>query len=419
VTASPRPEVGALVVFHLRVGTRLAMKTMAPAIATSAGAMVVVADGFPTAFVRMLFADWGPGTLRPALVLLSLAFAAAARPRVCSGLDGWLRHLPASGRQQRRAAMLAIAVAQAPLVAGLAFLAWIAFHGWNALVADIAGLAVCAPAAALAVMPVEGGVRARPLALAAAGLAVTGGWVAVVSGAAVLLAADVSAGALLTMRRASIRTRRGARTPSALARRIAWQATRRGLWGAAVASLIPLAAATLFLANNTLTPEQARLAVRFGGGAAVVLLCAGLGDLLAVRRPAWPWSRSLPWSAARRVITDAGLLAAPALAMVILSARLDPRASLAVLATVPFVCVRSAGAMRRAPERRTGASGEIAVEGGLLVAAVAVQPWLALATLAAVPWAIRAAAERERAQKVSRWLEVHHLAVGDPLSWSA
>ena len=32
---------------------------------------------------------------------------------------------------------------------------------------------------------------------------------------------------------------------------------------------------------------------------------------------------------------------------------------------------------------------------------------------------MRSAAERERAQKVSKWLELHHLAVGDPQSWSA
>jgi hypothetical protein len=367
----------------------------------------------------MLFAKWGAGTLRPALALVCLAAAAAAYPRVCTGLDGWLRHLPVSGRQQRRAAMLSIAVAEAPLLAGLTLLASIAFRGWNALVADVAGLGVCAAAAALAVMPVEGAVFALPLALAAAGLAVAGGWVGVLAGTAVFLAADACAGALRPTHRAGRRTWGAARTPSALSLRIAWRATRRELGGAAIAGLLPLAAATLFLANNTLTPEQARLAVRFGGGTAVVLLCAGLGELLAARRPAWPWSRSLPWSAARRVIADAGLLAAPAVAVAVLSARLDLRAALAVLATVPFVCVRSAGAMRRAPERRTGASGEIAIEGGLLAAAVAVQPWLALATLAAVPWAIRSAAERERAQKVSRWLERHHLAAGDPLSWSA
>ena len=43
---------------------------------------------------------------------------------------------------------------------------------------------------------------------------------------------------------------------------------------------------------------------------------------------------------------------------------------------------------------------------------------MALLALAAAPFAERAAAERERRQKVSRWLELHALAVGDPQSWS-
>ena len=90
-----------------------------------------------------------------------------------------------------------------------------------------------------------------------------------------------------------------------------------------------------------------------------------------------------------------------------------------MLAVLPFLAVRAAGAMRRAPERRTGAAGEIVFEGALLAALVALLPWTALLPLAATPWALRAAAERERRQKVSRWLELHHLAAGDPQSWSA
>ena len=81
--------------------------------------------------------------------------------------------------------------------------------------------------------------------------------------------------------------------------------------------------------------------------------------------------------------------------------------------------MRATGALRRAPERRTGAAGEILGEGLLLAALVALLPWAGLPALAGVPFALRAAAERERRQKVSRWLELHHLAAGDPQSWSA
>ncbi|MFP5287175.1 MAG: hypothetical protein ACLGI9_15650, partial [Thermoanaerobaculia bacterium] len=92
---------------------------------------------------------------------------------------------------------------------------------------------------------------------------------------------------------------------------------------------------------------------------------------------------------------------------------------LAVVAVIPFLALRSAGAMRRAPERRAGASGEVLAEGMLLAALVSLLPWTSVLALAGAPFALRAAAERERRQKVSRWLELHHLAVGDPQSWSA
>jgi hypothetical protein len=128
-TAAAATATRALLRFHLRTGARLAMQVMAPALAVAGGAMVVVADGFPTAFVRMLFGDAASGNARPLLVLIALAFASAAAPRVCRGLDGWMRHLPVAGPAQRRAAMLAVAVAEVPLLLGLALLAWIAFHG--------------------------------------------------------------------------------------------------------------------------------------------------------------------------------------------------------------------------------------------------------------------------------------------------
>lgn len=179
-----------------------------------------------------------------------------------------------------------------------------------------------------------------------------------------------------------------------------------------------MGAAWAFVANNELAPEHVRLAARLGGGLATVLLLASLGESLAVRRPAWPWSRSLPWTAAQRVRSDALFLALHALPLVLLAAAVHP-AALAVLAILPFLAVRAAGAMRRAPERRTGASGEILAEGFLLAALVALLPWTSLLALAGTPFAVRAAAERDKRQKVSRWLELHHLAAGDPQSWSA
>jgi hypothetical protein len=210
-------------------------------------------------------------------------------------------------------------------------------------------------------MPVERRARALPLSLAAALIAVSGGWLAVVFAVLVLLAADAVAGPLRSTRgrpaygHANTHGGGAPTGPLALELRIAWRAAGASLVTVVLTGLIPLAARTLFLANNTLTVEQAALAVRFGGGAAVVALCASLGEVMVARRPVWPWSRSLPSSSRRRVAADAVIIGVPALALVVLAARLDPRAVAPLAALLPFVAIRSAGAIRRAPERRTGA----------------------------------------------------------------
>lgn len=426
----PAAELQAVLRFHFHVGARLALRALAPAVAAAVGGFMLLGDDFVNSFSRMLF---GPGSAGGSGVLAALAclgFASAAAPRVCRGLHGWLRHLPISGRVHRRAAALAIAVSQTPLLIGLAALSWVASQGGSAFLVDLLGLAVCAPAMALFAMPVERRALTLPLALAAATAAVSGGWPLLAAGAVLLVAADVSAGSLPenpqplapsppARGRGLGRGGMGPTGMGSIEARIAWRALRWRLLTAYLLGLLPLGAAGLFVANNPLRPEHVRLAALLGGGWGVMLLFADLGEVLGARRPAWPWSRSLPWSASRRMLFDVGFLAAHTLPLLVLTAWIDGPATLAVVATVPLLAARAAGAIRRAPERRTGASGEILGEGFLLAAAVALLPWVSLLALAGTPWAVRAAAERERAQKVSRWLELHHLAVGDPQSWSS
>ncbi|HEY4589766.1 MAG TPA: hypothetical protein VII86_11100, partial [Thermoanaerobaculia bacterium] len=321
------------------------------------------------------------------------------------------------GLAHRRAAGLAIAIAQIPLLLGLLFLAAFASLSPAALLADALKLTVTALATALCVTPAERRWAARPPALCAAVLAGSGGWETLGIAAILLIAADLAAGPLARSGAPAVHFPRASQG-TLIELRIVWRALGTSLLGACALGLLPLSAAFAFTANNSLAPEHVRMAARLGAGLAVVLALAQMGEALAVRRPAWPWSRSLPWSAARRAGADALILGGHALPLVLLAARIDP-AALAALAILPFLSVRAAGAMRRAPERRTGAAGEILFEGGLLAALAALLPWAALLPLAAVPWALRAAAERERRQKVSRWLELHHLAAGDPQSWSA
>lgn len=411
--------IAPLLRFHLQVGARLALRVMVPAFASAVGGLMLLGVDFINSFSLMLFGSATKGGSGMLIVFACLSVAWVAVPRVCRGLDGWMRHLPATGIAHRRAAMLAVAVAQGSLLVLMLFLAAAAAKNGSDPWPDLAGLLVAIPAAALAAMPVQRFV-ARPLALAAAFLPFSGGWMPVVAGAALFLIADGIAGPLGKVRK-GVSLGRAARrgTGHGLEARIAWRALGWTLPGHLLGSVLPLAGAALFVRNNELAPQYVRLGALLGGGCAVVFLLAGMAESLAVRRPAWPWSRSLPWPASRRVLADSLFLAAHTLPLVPLTAWIEPVAALAVLAIVPLLSVRAAGAMRRAPERRTGASGEVLGEGLLLSAAVALLPWVSALALLGTPLAVRAAAERERRQKVSRWQEIHHLAAGDPQSWSA
>jgi hypothetical protein len=411
-----RAGVAALLRFHLGVGARLAMRVLAPVLAAAVGLAMLLGVDFQRTLATTLFGTRSRGGSGLAIFLLCLAVAASAAPRVCRGLDGWIRHLPVAGIAHRRAATLALAVAQTPLLLLLVYFSLAAFRGSGPWLANVAGLGVAALAAALCATPVERPLLARPLAAMAGALAQGGGW-ALGAALALCIFADLAAGALRRPgRRAAPRERWPALPP---APRIAWRALGPHLAGAYAAGLLPLAAAATFVAHNEIAPVLVARIARLGGGGALAFLFAGLGEALATRRPAWPWARSLPTSAARRVRSDAlflGLHAAPLLA---LTAAVEPLAAVAVLALAPFLAAQAAAAMRRAPERRTGAAGEILAAALPAAAAVALLPWVAPLLLAATPWMLRAAAARDRRQKVSRWLELHHLAAGDPQSWSA
>jgi hypothetical protein len=473
----------ALARFHLAAGARLAAVVLAPAFAAGFGAGMLLGVDFLSSLARLLYGSDGP---RPAgaagaiwIGAVAIGAARTAAPRVCRGLSGWMRHLPADGLAHRRAAALAIFAAQLPLVLLLAVLAPVALHRPERLAAAFLGLLLAAAGGALFAVPVARPLLARPLAGAAALIAGGASWPALGLAALLLAAADLAAGPLPGGREAigwrgrwnvggrahlprpsppptramepgssSPRTgpreegapeaaetstsadRRGervvpwgdgiaARTAWAFGWRISWRALGWRLAGAYLAALLPLAAAALFVAHNALAPGAVSLAARLGGGAAVVLFLAQTGEALAVARPAWPWARSLPQAASARVASDALFLGAHAAPLAALAGWISPWSALPLALSLPYLALRAAGALRRAPERRTGASGEILLEGMWLAAAVALLSWAALALAAAAPWAARLAAERERRQKVSRWLEIHHLAAGDPQSWSA
>jgi hypothetical protein len=186
-----------------------------------------------------------------------------------------------------------------------------------------------------------------------------------------------------------------------------------------LAAALPLAGAWLFRVNNDLDAAAAATAAQLGGVIAVTLVLAGLANALHLRRPVWGWERSLPWSSERRALHDAASLAAGVVPVWLVVAVMDIGAAVAVAAVSPLLALLATAAIRRAGARLSAAAGEVLVFGGLAVAALALIPWAIVLCVAATPLAVRFAARRERDRPVSHWLELHHSAEGDGLSWSA
>jgi hypothetical protein len=409
------PAVSPLFFFHARAGARLALRALVPVIAAVVGGWMLLGSDFLNSLSDLFY---GPGAGLGAAGAMTVALAGAAgvaAPRVCQGAAGWLRHLPASGRAHRRAAALALAVAQIPLLllfCVLVFGAWLR-HGSRPL--DLVALPVLAFAAALLVLPLERPLLTRILALACAAAVGTREGLFVLLGAALLVAADLAAGPLAVVRP---RPRRGRSGGSWLPWRLIWRALELRLFGAYAAGLLPLALAGAFASHNQLAPREQRLGAVLGGVLALVMFLAQAAESLAVRRPVWPWARSLPWTSTRRVAGDALFLGGHALPFVLLAGTIDPLGALAVLAVLPPLAALAAGALPRAPEHKAGAAGEVMLAGAFAAAAVALLPWLAPVLLAATPLVLRTAAARDRACKVSRWQPLHHLSAGDSQSGS-
>jgi hypothetical protein len=368
----------ALLRFHLASGARLAQVAAVPL--SGAAVVGIGMQENPAAVIEQIAASIaGPSPSLFAIAVMSflgLGLALWAAPRVALGSDGWIRHLPLSRAQHRIALITATACAEAPLVvaalgcAGLA--SWrigaIAWRGF--LIPPV--VAVATATIAIAVRPAQRRrVELRPLGF--------------LSGVEV---------------------------------RIALRALGMRVIGAWLAGFIPLAATYLFLRNNTLPTHLAALGARLGGALAATFVVAELADTLVIRRPSWPWARSLPSAAERRVAGDAvmlGVLCVPILAAM---TALDLTSAAPVAALIPLLALRAAAAMRRGGDSRSAASGPVLVEGAFASGLIALLPWLGVAALAAAPFAFRVAIGRERALKVTRWSALHHVAAGDTLSWT-
>lgn len=415
----PGEGMKALLLFHFRAGIRLAMQSFTPVF--SAALAIIMLNIDPSLAVKGIALDIfsdrrSSNTTLSGVSVLAFLFAFSAAGRLAHGANAWVRHLPFTDRANRRALAAALIAVQLPLIIAIGLLGFVAhFSGALVFRPVLLRLVLVLLAAALTATPVIRHWASASLSLVAAGVALYGALSLLIPAASLLVVADAVGGRM----RAVKPPRMWKPATTMFNCRVAWRALGWRLIFAYLVSLVPLGIALLFTANNEPPPALSSGAARLGGCVAVLLFLAGFAAQLAVRRPVWPWARSLPWSVARRVLSDGLFMASLAIPLMLLTALLDARAALAVLAVAPFLALRAAAYMRRVADRRSGVGGFI-VEGVITGALVCLLPWTAWVFLAAAPPALRAAIDAEcLRQKATRWSERHHAAAGDPLSWSA
>jgi hypothetical protein len=405
----------AFFIFHLSVGTRLAIRRLAPLLAFVFAAYYLISPAF---FHIIIAAFIQTGFLMTGFLssILSLSIAGMASHRICHGLDGWIRHLPASQLMQRRLASVAIFAAQLPILVVLAVLAIYACGEFGvSATAYLVGLPFLGLASAQFVLPTKRNLIVRPLVAVSCLLLSSGHWMFLAGGAILLVLSDFISGPLSPKRKRLklLHTFKG----TLLTMTIGWRALRLRIFVPYILAIIILGLTVLFLSNNNFNPSLTKKVICFGGALSITIFYAFLANMLALLRPPWPWVRSLPWSSMKRIILDSLFLALHMIPLFILWACINVEAVWPITTSLPPFTFFASYSIRQAFEFRMGALGKILFIGMLGALAISILPFVSLVFLALTPLVLKHAAEEERNQKVSRWLELHHLAVGDSLSW--
>jgi hypothetical protein len=395
----------------------LALRVLAPALAILFALYFILRPEFFLYFAGIILFDSGPLARGAFSTLIAFAAARTAAPRVCHGLSGWMRHLPSSAPLVRRMAVLAVFIAETPVLGILLVFAILTSHqAPGRIPVDALGLiGLGFSAAAAAVRTGRRGPRLA-LGLAAGVLCASGRWALLGGGIVLLGIVDRISGPILAAKtRPSFHE---IRSFIGLPASVAGRAVGPKILIPGALSGVVLALTQAFLWNNPLSGPAASAAARFGGALAAAVFLAGAASLLAAKRPPWPLARTWPRSARQRILDDALFLAGPAVLLLIPLGLIEPQAVPPAAACLPLLGLRAAAAVRLDRELRFGAWARVLAEGAAVAAIVCFEPWASLAFFLLAGPALRAAARLDQQQKVSRWLELHHLSAGDPLSWS-
>jgi len=416
VRLSNRPGL-AFFRFHLNVGIRIAIRTLAPLVALIFALYYIFRIEFFVLLAQALLIDSGNLVFALFLSALTLGAAGIAAPRICLGLTGWIQHLPLSLQTNRRLAGLAIFAALMPVLVFLAVPHIILLKNLGIpLTVHVLGLPFLGLASALCVLPVERKILTRPLTFAACLLSVSGKWPLLLAGVLAIIVCDLVSGPLLPVRERP-HFHRGLKGYLLYAT-ISWRALRLRFITYYIFALLVIGASALFISNNSFNPHLSTKAILFGGALSMAILCAGTGSILASRRPPWPWARSLPWSARLRIVMDSLFLGIHAIPLLILVAIMNPSSAAPLALSLPLLTLYTSLVIRQSSEYRAGVSGKIFMTGLPGSFLITLLPVISFLYLALAPLALKYAIKVERCQKVSRWLELHHLAAGDSLSWS-
>jgi hypothetical protein len=417
-----------LVRFHWRAGARVALRANGIVGATVVFLFALDIDAIAHLRLALLelvsrVPDW---SARSELAGICVVLAAVGMPRITLGSTGWMRSLAISGNTARRAAVIALCATQAFAIAvwaaALVASPLVYRHGLEP--AKVAGIPLIVVAAAALVVPVEH--RAGPLLAAVAlGLALPGRWMTNVAAVVALAVSDAVSGRLVPFRGAHLRRVRGHRRVglgnSAVG---AWmRLTLRALPASTIAAsvLLPIVFLAfgylIVLHNPDLDQDTATRTVRISGMLASIAFASSLASGIVRARPAWPWTRSLPWSSRHRVLGDTVLHGSALATLAASQIPLDARSAIVVLLLAPPLAAAAAAAIRQGAGRQTSAAGEIALIGCALGSLVALWPWVSAIALATTPLLLTLGMRRERRLVATRWRELHHDAAGDP-AWT-
>ena len=356
------------------------------------------------------------GDLAP-FVALALALPAWAAARLSGGVSGWLRHLPFNGTDNRRGLTLALVAGQSPLVVILAFLAVVAYSDGLAIGLPLVRWVLILVAAAIAALPVERRFALLALAIAALVLAATGSGPAMVVAAVLLLATDRVAGRLRratsTRPRAIVSLLHWRIAWRALSTRLI---TAYGAGGLALAGGW-LAIVNNDLAGPR-ADAVARFSGALAAVLCISSLASGLAlrrPMWPLAR-SLPWSARQRVAQDALFMTVHALPLLLLVAAQSAWAAAAASAMLPLLSLLAAGHMRPGGGLNGAAQN--SAALRFVLEGLLAAAVLTLLPWTAFAWLAAAIPALWFAAERERAHKVTRWSDLHHDHAADSVARS-